>query len=77
MREAIHKVEPLVAAVVQETNKLSQSQEAFRTLLVAIFTIMAAGLAAGGLVFSAVCPFPLHPHPQDGRPAGEPRRRVT
>ena len=52
MRDAIHKIEPLVAGVVTETNKLSQSQEAFRTLLIAIFSIMLAGLVAGGLVFS-------------------------
>jgi methyl-accepting chemotaxis protein len=52
MRDSIHKVEPLVAAVVDETRKLSQSQQAFRDLLIAVFAIMAVGLAAGGAVFA-------------------------
>ncbi|HYW83286.1 MAG TPA: methyl-accepting chemotaxis protein, partial [Spirochaetia bacterium] len=52
MRDAIHKVEPLVASVVEETKKLSQSKEAFRNLLLSIIAIMAAGLTAGGFAFS-------------------------
>jgi len=52
MRDAIHKVEPLIAAVVDETRKVSQSQVAYRDLLIAVFAIMVAGLAAGGIVFS-------------------------
>ncbi len=52
MRDSIHKVEPLVAGVVEETRKLSQSQAAWRDLLISVFAIMAVGLAAGGLVFS-------------------------
>jgi len=52
MRDAIHKVEPLVAGVVDETRKLSQSTEAFRDLLIAVFAIMAGGLGVGALVFS-------------------------
>ena len=52
MRDAIHKVEPLIASVVAETRKVSQSQVAYRDLLLSIFAIMVAGLAAGGIVFS-------------------------
>jgi methyl-accepting chemotaxis protein len=52
MRDAIHRVEPLIAAVVDETKKVSQSQVAYRDLLLSIFAIMVAGLAAGGIVFS-------------------------
>ncbi len=52
MRDAIHKVEPLIASVVDETKKVSQSQVAYRDLLLSIFAIMVAGLAAGGIVFS-------------------------
>ncbi|HTP58878.1 MAG TPA: methyl-accepting chemotaxis protein, partial [Spirochaetia bacterium] len=52
MRDAIHKVEPLIASVVDETRKVSQSQVAYRDLLIAVFAIMVAGLAAGGIVFS-------------------------
>jgi methyl-accepting chemotaxis protein len=52
MREAINGVEPLVASIVDETRTVSQSQAAYRTLLVSIFAIMLAGLAAGAIVFS-------------------------
>ena len=52
MRDAIHKVEPLVASVVEDTRRLSQSDAAYRTLLLSIVAIMAAGLLVGGLVFS-------------------------
>ena len=52
MRDAIHRVEPLIASVVEETKKLSQSKVAYRDLLLSIFAIMVAGLAAGGIVFS-------------------------
>jgi methyl-accepting chemotaxis protein len=54
MRDSVHKVEPLVASVVAETRKVSQSEEAFRNLLLAILAIMTAGLVAGALVFSLV-----------------------
>jgi methyl-accepting chemotaxis protein len=52
MRDAIHKVEPLVAGVVEETRKLSQSQVAYRNLILSILAIMIAGLAVGGIAFS-------------------------
>ena len=52
MRDAIHKVEPLVASVVDETKKLSQSQDAYRELLLSILAIMVGGLVVGGLVFA-------------------------
>jgi methyl-accepting chemotaxis protein len=52
MRDAIHKVEPLVAAVVEETKTMSQSRQAFIVLLISILGIMAGGLAAGGFIFS-------------------------
>ena len=52
MRDAIHKVEPLVAGVVDETRKLSQSTQAFRDLLIAVLAIMAGGLALGAFAFS-------------------------
>jgi methyl-accepting chemotaxis protein len=52
MRDSIHKVEPLVASVVDETRKLSQSQQAFRNLLAAVFAIMVGGLGIGALMFS-------------------------
>jgi hypothetical protein len=48
MRDAVHKVEPLVASVFNETRKRSQSQVANRDLLLSIFAIMIAGLPAGG-----------------------------
>jgi methyl-accepting chemotaxis protein len=53
MRDAIHKVEPLVNAIVDETKSLSQSQQAFRDLLIALIGVMAAGLAVGGFIFAA------------------------
>jgi methyl-accepting chemotaxis protein len=52
MRDSIHKVEPLVASVVEETKKLSQSRQAFRDLVLSVIAIMTAGLVAGGFVFS-------------------------
>ena len=53
MRDAIHKVEPLVASVVEETMKLSQSDQAYWNLLIAILAITFAGLVVGGFVFGA------------------------
>jgi len=52
MRDAIHKVEPLVAGVVEETRRLSQSTQAFRDLLIAVFAVMVGGLVAGTVAFS-------------------------
>jgi len=52
MRNAINGVEPLVNEIVNETRTVSQSQVSYRALLVSIFAIMLAGLAAGAIVFS-------------------------
>ncbi len=52
MRDAIHKVEPLVASVVEETKNVSQSDQAYRNLLIAILAITLGGLLVGGLVFA-------------------------
>ena len=52
MRNAINGVEPLVTSIVDETRTMSQSQVAYRDLLLSILGIMIAGLAAGGIIFS-------------------------
>ncbi len=51
MRTAIHKVEPLVDEVVSQTLKLSQSQSAYRDLLLSALAVMTLGLVVGGLAF--------------------------
>ncbi len=75
MRDAIHKVEPLVASVVEETRTLSQSDQAYRNLLMVIFAIMVGGLLAGGLVFAAFARSISSPNQEDGRAPGECRGR--
>ena len=75
MRDAIHKVEPLVASVVDETRKLSQSQDAYRELLALDSRDHGGRAGCGWTRLCALRTYHLIAYPQGGRPAGEPGTR--
>ncbi len=52
MRDSIHAVEPLVAQIVAETKKLSQSQGAYLNFLLSFCLTAVLGIVAGGVLFA-------------------------
>ncbi len=75
MREAIHKVEPLVAAVVEETTEAQPEQGGLPESAPLDHRHHGGGFGRGRIRLLAVRPLDLQSDPEDGRPPLQPGGR--